>query len=454
MKFTKNLLLFFLLTILASIYLRIALGHSNRVNTSFESDEWGDQFAHIETIKKTHKENFTYLGDRNRMPLYDFIQAAFYTPGMSDKILFNQAKIINIILSIALVFLVYFVSLKFLARTNSFVLSIIIGFALFLPKAAYVQPEILYYTLSSIAFLFFCKTIIFNKSSDAILAGVFAALSYLSKATMLLGFGLFTGFQLLVAVKSIVQFIFKNTPKPENTRKVIAATSFSVISFLLLLSPYLLQNKDLYGKYFYNQSMNFLWYQSWGEYLNTPEPKEPPTLKSYFTTHTPGQAFLKIKQGIILHINLFLYSYASIPGLLLFIYIIFLPYAILSRSDNRGLILRLLEKHFRLLFFALVYFTVYLFAFLWYASVGAGPRFVLSLYIPVISSMFFIMDKINHKKLSFPYYKIKPLSRLGLKRDHLKIKSLYVFHFLILVFLGVVLKITLWPILFSEWAGN
>ena len=83
--------------IFSFLYYRGAILRSREVNTDITS---GDQTGYINYVKKMVKANYAYEGERNRMPLYPFIQSLFYSSGMKDEEFFRQGKVINIIISI------------------------------------------------------------------------------------------------------------------------------------------------------------------------------------------------------------------------------------------------------------------------------------------------------------------------------------------------------------------
>ena len=93
MSFTKKAILKYIsFMLLLAAYFGLTINHSQKVNTDMR---FSDQSGYIMAVKKIHAENYWYLGDRNRMPIYPYIQAIFYRPSMSDASLFMQGKIVK-----------------------------------------------------------------------------------------------------------------------------------------------------------------------------------------------------------------------------------------------------------------------------------------------------------------------------------------------------------------------
>ncbi|OGM24588.1 hypothetical protein A2962_01370 [Candidatus Woesebacteria bacterium RIFCSPLOWO2_01_FULL_39_61] len=428
-------------TLLIFLYLYGAIQHSNLINIRTRTGDLdhGDQGAYIEVIKKTYNESFRFLGDRNRMPLYTTFQAIFYTPGITDERLFAQAKLINIFFSIFLIYLMFIFNRRYISKLSNIVFTLIIGFSVFLPRSAYVQPELLYFTLSFFAFVYFCKTIKHKKVADVVFAAILAVAAYMTKASMLLGFGFF------------IFFLFLSGLKGYRIKRMLAIPIIALIIFLSLVSPYLIQTKKLYGGYFFNYATTYMWSQNWDEaltvdkklrnieYIRSLSKDQLPSLGRYIKERSASDMSLRMFTGIILNIGILLGTYATLSSAILILYILFLIYFIFS-SIRLDSFRRFLNQNKAVIIFILGYLLSYFFAFSWYAPIGAGPRFTFTTYIPALFSVLYLSEKLSIKG---EVSKFNPIST----------QLFYLTHIasFIILFLGV--KGLIFPYLFTSWAG-
>ena len=70
------------------LYLHIVKVHSDRNNKMTSSN----QSAYMDFSQRAYESRFHFTGGRNRMPLYPWIQAIFYSPEMIDEEFFEQGK--------------------------------------------------------------------------------------------------------------------------------------------------------------------------------------------------------------------------------------------------------------------------------------------------------------------------------------------------------------------------
>ncbi|TFG72587.1 MAG: hypothetical protein E4H27_02330, partial [Anaerolineales bacterium] len=88
-----------LLVILGTLYWYGAMVQPKQVNTDMNAI---DQSAYMEYTRNLEASKYRYIGGRNRMPVYPFLQSLFYKPDMTDEALFEQGKTINLVLSLIL----------------------------------------------------------------------------------------------------------------------------------------------------------------------------------------------------------------------------------------------------------------------------------------------------------------------------------------------------------------
>ena len=62
-----------------------------------------DELAYIDHVKTIGlSDNFWYLGDRNRMPLFNYLLFLFYDSTLDEQSLYERLQLANIILTILL----------------------------------------------------------------------------------------------------------------------------------------------------------------------------------------------------------------------------------------------------------------------------------------------------------------------------------------------------------------
>ena len=395
-KYLKILVLFILIV----VYLILAIKHSNTIN--IDASKF-DQHHYIRIVKEIHQKNFWYLGDRNRTPLYPYIQAIFYTPGMDDKAFFQQGKFINIFISLLMLFLIFKKISKYLEYFGAIVFILLTAFTLFILKAPYFQTEVLFYSLYFFTFIYILKTLKKGQYKDALFAGVFAAITYLVKATALMGFTLFIGF----LIAHIIRQLIKNTTY---AKKLLICTLISFMGFILILSPYLIENKKIYNKFFYNVNTNFyMWYDSWaevvkgtrahGDTLGWPDmPKEMiPGPAKYLKEHTFKQIINRQKLGLFFQMTILTRTYAAIPFSFILLSLLLSIYLILVERKSS---LIFLKDNLVPFLFVIIYIFIHINIFAWYMLIEYSPRFIFSLFLPFLFVTFMVIENIAIGEIS------------------------------------------------------
>jgi hypothetical protein len=249
------------------LYCYGAIEHLKRVNTTMKAT---DQSAYMEYAKSMYETNYAYAGDRNRMPVYPFLQSLLYSPGLSDQEYFVRGKYFNIILSLAILLCLFFIFQKYLPLLQAVNLILITAFTVFIFKASYFQCELLFYFLDFCGFLLMCKMVSNPSWKLGILTGIVMGIAHLTKASILPGLILFILFfiikeiyTLYVGVKDKSHIPFENKGNFISRLLIIALV---ILSFLGTVYPYISTSKRVFGSYFYNVNSTFyMWYHSWKE---------------------------------------------------------------------------------------------------------------------------------------------------------------------------------------------
>ncbi|MFQ5617148.1 MAG: glycosyltransferase family 39 protein, partial [Anaerolineales bacterium] len=190
-----------LFTLLAFVYYTWALNHANTRNPDLQ---FSDQRAYLRIAQKARATNFKYTGDRNRMPLYPYIQALFYDPTHSDPEAFDRGKVVNIVLSLVLLILIFLIARRYLTLIPAATFTLTTAFVLFVFKAGYFQVEIFFYFMIFVTYLLMGTMITRPNIKTGVLTGAFVGLTHLTKASVLPGLGVFIAVFLF---KGIVTFL-------------------------------------------------------------------------------------------------------------------------------------------------------------------------------------------------------------------------------------------------------
>lgn len=356
-----------------------------------------DQASFMEFAIRSYGTGFRFTGNRNRMPLYPWKQALFYSPELSDEESFERAKRINISFSILVL---AGIGLAFFAKfSRPFALwSILaIAFTVYAIKSPYVLAENLYYGLFTIAFILSLETFSRPDWRKSILCGALFALAHFTKASALPALLLFaSSYGVLFLCHAI-----RRELTPALTRDLILRALLPVAVFLVLLSPYLLESKAKYGSYFYNVNTTFyMWYDSWAEakagtmaagdgegYPDLP-PEEIPSFQKYLRERGVGSMMWRFFNGSKRLLNLgcfdsnglWHYGYCSQAGLGL------LAIAACVIILLRRMPLRELLKFAHIAWFATAILVIYALGAAWYVPIlgNNGVRIALVIFIPLL----------------------------------------------------------------------
>lgn len=384
-----------------------------------------DQSAYMEFAWRMYESGYTYLGGYNRTPFYPFLQSLFYHPGLSDELFFEQGKYRNLFLSYGILFSLFFIFRHYFSWLQAFTLTAITAFTIFIFKAGFFQTELLYYFINFILFSLMWRLIQQLSWRFAILTGIVAGLAHLTKASVLPGLLLFIA---LAMIKWTWVLYQERKASNVNNEEYLSWTQLLMIPlvgilFLMVISPYIVNSKRVFGHYFYNVNSTFyMWYDSWeeatagtkahGDRVGWPDmPSEDiPSMGKYLQEHTTTQIITRFLRG---GWDMFAdagtsYGYAKYVLLYLFICAL----AIYRFRDRAYLTVK--ENSFLSLFLVL-YFAGYLTLYAWYYPIVKGNRLILSQFLPFMFTLAMGLSIL----LRTSYVRIKRYSILEINVVHL-----------------------------------
>jgi hypothetical protein len=377
--------------IVVGLYVHGAMQQLTRINLDMDAY---DQSAYMEYASGMAESHYAYVGHRNRMPVYPFLQSLFYRPGMSAEAFFMQGKIVNLVLSIVLLLGLTAIFLRqFGLSLQTLNLLLIVAFTVFIFKAGWFQAELLFYFVYFCLFLLLWQLLRNPSYSRAAAAGIVAGLAHLTKASILPGLVLFLLFM-------GVQWAWQNhRDRAKPLAAVIQSGGRSVLTmllvggfFLLTVYPYISTSKHVFGRYFYNVNSTFyLWVDSWDEAIQGTRahgdrdgwpdmpPEQIPSISKYLREHTLQQIGARFSDGARRVWNNMRHSYGYFKYLLIYAGVLVLA-AIWQWHRARLLI----ATNLVILLFVPVYFAVHFLLYAWYAPISDGNRLILAQFIPVL----------------------------------------------------------------------
>ena len=377
--------------ILAGLYWYGASLQMTHVNTNMGEV---DQSAYMRYASDLYKSGYTYIGDRNRMPVYPFLQSLFYNPKLQPEVFFQQGKLRNLILSmliLAALALIFFLNFKALHALNSI---LIIAFTVFIFKAGWFQAELLFYFLNFIMFYLMWRLLQRPSYLLAILTGAVAGLAHLTKASILPGLVIWL---LVASLQYLWNALRLNHLREKGTIVFLTKSHLAVVPlvgllFLATVFPYIQTSKRVFGSYFYNVNSTFyMWYDSWkeatkgtkahGDRVGWPDmpPDEIPSISKYLHEHTPAQIGLRFVNGAKVVIDQVVHSYGYFKYIAFYTSLLLLVGAWQWKRTWK-----LIQTNPFMVLFAIIYFVAYILLYFWYAPIVSGNRLILAQFIPLL----------------------------------------------------------------------
>lgn len=399
------------------LYWSGAQRHLTRINTDMNTH---DQSAYMTYARNMHETGGTYVGDGARAPLYPGLQALHYSSDTAK--FFEQGKQWNVILSVALLLGLFLIFLRYLPPHAAINLFLMTAFTVFIFKAAYFQPELLYYFVSFCAFLGMVKLLVQPTWKLGLLTGGLLGLAHLIKPSVLPAVALFI---VCFLAQSCYQFYkkhdFSQATFGELLKKDGIIFASVVLTFLLVGAPLFYQNQRTFGSFFYNVNSNFyIWYDSWDEAVQGTRaygdrvgwPKMPadklPSPQKYVREHSIDDIIERFDTGLETseetHCEKLDYGYCRFVKfqwrLTLALFMLAFP-AIPPEAFRR---------YFFAGLFCAGYFLGYLLLYAWFVPINAGQRFMLSLFLPF---MFITTVVINYKPIREQAIRVGPNQKVS-----------------------------------------
>ena len=424
----KKILIVAGILIATVLYVNGALSHAREVN--FDRHRM-DQSAYMAYAKSLADSGYTFVGGRNRMPIYPLLQSFFvYRSGMSDEDFFELGKRFNIGLSVILLLALIPIFTRHLPWHPTLNLMLIVAFTLYLFKAAYFQTEVLFFFANICSFLLLNQMLHRPTWKRGIVTGIVLGLAHLTKGSVL-------GGPIIYVCVAVAQEIIRKftslkadakRAQPEDEAGMTADEHGSdkaeirpspgqpaaplplrlisiacvVVFFLLTVSPYITTSKRVFGHYFYNVNTTFyIWYDSWeeakqgtrayGDRVGWPDmpPEEIPTLQKYLREHTLQQIVEREFNGLQVVWDEAVHSYGYFKY-----FALYTLFTLLVLALNWPHTTELFKRYTALWVFNLLYFSAYLLLYAWYVPIAYGNRLTLGQFIPLMFALSFVIYRL------------------------------------------------------------
>ncbi|MEM7390875.1 MAG: hypothetical protein AAF492_00895 [Verrucomicrobiota bacterium] len=341
-----------------------------------------DQSAYLHYAQQLRTHGFDYAAPRSRMPLFPALLALFHQPDSPETVFFRTGQRIGVLVALAVLVMAYAVFRRAAEPFDALVATLVAAFTVFAYKAPWVQAELLYYGLGLIGFALIFDFLRSPRPLIGAAAGFAAGLAYLTKAAFLP----------TVAIGLLFAGVRTLAGPPGERLKAAAGTGLLALSFLVTVSPYILESKARFGQYFYNvNSAHYMWCDSWDEIearvkvhkaaWQSPDVPAPPlpSLTTYLDEHTFGQIMGRLIHGFRITWRTAWASY----GYMIFVTVYALGLGLFAARHRffpgRWNRIRCIQAAF-----SVSLFGAYALLFAWFTPLSSGNRFGLALFLPFL----------------------------------------------------------------------
>lgn len=379
------------------VYTLAAAYHIHRVNTEIVK---ADQGAYITYARQMSATQYSVVGGRNQMPVYPAIISLIVRPEQTPERLFEQAKYLNVVISIVVLFGIYFLVRRSVPVFESLTLTLIVAFTVYVYRAGYVQSELLFYGLFFLSFLLALSSLAKPHFVVAGLAGLAMGIAYLTKASVLPLLVAYSFWGVVGALRAR-----KSAEEQRSTVRAVAVTALVSLIFLVTVFPYIQTSKQQFGRWFYNVNTTiYMWADSWDEVKHVmsgtgdrehwPDvaPELLPSPTRYFSEHSVGQIAQRIAAGMWTSEFRHLVEKPFGYGKYLIFYAL-IALAVVARTRERVVEACFANGRWIETAFVVSVVAGYMIAYAFYSPIVRGPRLILALYVPTMFSIFWLLSR-------------------------------------------------------------
>ena len=369
-----------------------------------------DQGAYVGMSQKMEGSWYPWYSDGTRNPLFPWLAAVFLDPG--DPAFFEKGKKLNVILAIcgtACLGIFFSRRLGPLAALSATALA---SLAALLPISTFFGAEAAFLVL----FFFVCvcgaRLLNDNPVRFYVFFGLLLAIAWLAKSSTTLFFGLFILFSF---GRWILNLLGANLPwhlrAPSwSFRHFGIGLMLCLLAYFALISPRLAHAKRSWDSAFYSLPSFWFWADDWEacvrKYADCRKvrlaelpPDEQPTLSGYFRRHDAGDALQRLTKGIAVRLGQFFHPEGKwklssekkgkpkrivLPHRGFYLVAVSLLGMVMGAFAIHAGRLREIGPVTLPVLLGFATFIAYLLATAWYAPIGPGHRFIMTLYLPTL----------------------------------------------------------------------
>ena len=230
-----------------------------------------DQGSFMNYARNLKSTDYNFPYERARMPLYPTLLTFFFEEPISDEALAKIGRRLSMIIALIMLGIIFFIFTRHAGLFDSFVAASVIAFTAFVYKAPYVKPAPLVYGMGFLSFYLMVRLLLKPSYGTALMFGLCSGVSYWTKASELGSFYIYLMIFALLCGQLLLKRLFCDRNNLEKNKKITAllkkyilCISLYLICFFSVIFPYILDNKRIFGRYFYNvNSTLYIWYTSW-----------------------------------------------------------------------------------------------------------------------------------------------------------------------------------------------
>lgn len=339
----------------------------------------------------------------------------------ADRALFNRGRWCHVGWTLGAVIILSIACLRMFSLASTIVVTLLVGFGALLPRAAYFQPEPVYFVLFLITWVACLFALHRNSLWMHVVIGFFGGLAYLAKGSVQPLLICYVGVSSLRWAWGWIT-VLRTAPQESTTlwlrRNHWLALFVMSFCFLMTAGPRLAYSAKTFGDPFHSFPAYWMWFDdfkdcyAWMGEHNSKEKLEAtpkalrPSFNTYAASHTGKQMLDRLVQGTAAKFNeLFWPRQTTVTkngpkpwkGVLEWrgIYLGWLALVLLGlvagvqfgtpRPLNAAQ--RLHPETVMKVLFVAGAFIGYSLAYGWYTPIGRGDRFMLSLYAPLVLSV-------------------------------------------------------------------
>ena len=386
-----------------------------------------DQTIYLEHAAAWKRDGVRHTFPRQHMPGYGALLAPFMRADEGITDFFWRGKTIAITLSLAAWLALIPVLRLALPWTESILIFLAAGFLLFVFRAGYYQPELLFNTLFLLSLILLLKMLAHPRLGLAVAAGAAFAATHALKASMSAALGLFIA-------ASAVRFLMTGL----RGQWRLAATGLAIAAvvpavFLSLLSPYLVTSKQNFGSYFFSAHTRYhMWvdtheasralvamkvesqrpgldetrlrnnaedYEANRPHFDDWREHGLPSPARYFREHSLRQVAATWLDTADRQLDRIKRDYLGLTRFLHGLVGALIAACVLNWRETA----RLVRRHWLVIGTYLAFVGGYFVVYVFYAKIGMGPRLILTLAMPVIFGLAFALWQAGRElKFAFP----------------------------------------------------